>query len=493
MSIRVKLVITYIIVLFISVNIILFSGMNFVAKAIRESTQSVINNQTLEEAIRRVFDIIVDLRYMEKYEPTKLTNVKFAQDIAEDINEFKGFLLIGTHDKYSAYGIENIDEELLDIIKASEKRLIKRLHDNESYIIDWNSKSYVVIKYDFPDYQNDLAYYILVDIDDVKNIGNQYKGGFVIAIILVALIIIAPIIWITTKDIVLPLRKLEKGSREISSGNLNFHIDSKSNNEIGRVIRAYEKMRYELKKSINSQLQLEENRKQLISNISHDLKTPITSIKGYVEGIRDVAIDNPQKLDKYLAVIYTKSNDMDTMIDDLFLFSKLDLNKEIFNKELVNIRVFYNNCIDELCLEFDEKEIEITSDCKVDSDLKIYIDSQKIKRVILNIVNNAVRYMSKDKKLLNILFLQQNGYWVVQITDNGIGISSQDINKIFERFYRSEPSRNRNTGGTGLGLAIAHQIILQHNGSMEAKSEEGMWTTITFRIPLIKKGKFERN
>ena len=229
---------------------------------------------------------------------------------------------------------------------------------------------------------------------------------------------------------------------------------------------------------------MEENRKQLLSNITHDLKTPITSIKGYVQGIRDGVANDPKKLSKYLDVIYTKSIDMDAMIDDLFLFSKLDLRKEAFNMDYVDIEDFYTNFIEELHLELDNKGVELVSECLTAKDLKVFMDSQKIKRVMLNIVSNSLKFMDKQHKLFNIVFDEKNDCFTVKIKDNGIGIEQNDLVKIFDRFYRTDPSRNRNTGGSGLGLSIARQIIEQHNGTIEAHSKKGEWTEISFNIPI---------
>jgi signal transduction histidine kinase len=312
----------------------------------------------------------------------------------------------------------------------------------------------------------------------------RYNGAMVFVLLLLTAVIIGPLLYITTKDIVNPLRKLENSAQEIARGNLDFQLQSKSNNEIGSVIRSYEKMRCELKKSITRQLEMEENRKQLLSNITHDLKTPITSIKGYVQGIRDGVANDPAKLSRYLDVIYSKTEDMNAMIDDLFLFSKLDLGKEPFNKDDVELGEFYGNCVQELRLELDGRGVALAAEYHASEGRKVFMDSQKIKRVILNIVGNSLKFMDKDQKRLNLTFAEDSGNLVIKIRDNGIGIAREELDKIFDRFYRTDPSRNRNTGGSGLGLAIAWQIVEQHNGTIKAESEKGEWTEIAFSIPL---------
>ena len=486
MSLRVKLIITYIIVLVVSVVIIVFCGVGLITSAMGDAAKSMLGEQKPEDAFKSAIDIVVDVRYTEKNQPELLQLDSLPTQLAKQLNAFEGFVVVENNNQFKTYGMENLDDSLYKQIKS-----ITRIRHSMEYGIRYLDKTitldkdkYVVLKYDFQDYSGKLNYYFLVKMKSTHELLNKYYFILIIGLILLTLIIIGPLLWITTKDIVNPLKKLENCAQQIANGNLNFHLQTRSNNEIGRVMHTYERMRYELKKSIDNQLEMEENRKQLLSNIAHDLKTPITSIKGYVQGIRDGVADDPKKLSKYLDVIYTKSSDMDGMIDDLFLFSKLDLRKEAFNMEHVDINDFYSNFIEELHLELDNKGVELVSECSVESGLKVYMDSQKVKRVMLNIVCNSLKFMDKQHKLINIVFAEQDNCLRVKIRDNGIGIDQSDLVKVFDRFYRTDPSRNRNTGGSGLGLSIARQIIEQHNGTIEASSLKGEWTEISFNIPI---------
>jgi histidine kinase len=473
--------------LIVSVILIVFFGVGLITSAMSHASKSMLGKQTPEEAFKRVIDIVVDVRYTEKYQPEMLLQDSFPVQIAKQINVFNGFVVVENNKQFKTYGVENFDESLYSQIEASTTERNSLGQYGLNYCdkkVTWNNEKYAVLKYDFQDYSGKLSYYFLVKIKGTQKVVSHYYYILIIGLLLLTIIIIGPLLWITTKDIVIPLKKLENCAQQISMGNLNFHLQSKSNNEIGRVMHSYEKMRYELKKSINNQLEMEENRKQLLSNITHDLKTPITSIKGYIQGIRDGVANDPKKLSKYLDVIYTKSSDMDAMIDDLFLFSKLDLRKETFNMDYVDIEDFYMSFIEELHLELDNKGVEIVSECLTAKGLKVFIDSQKIKRVMLNIVSNSLKFMDKQQKLFNIIFTEQNDCLTVKIKDNGIGIEQNDLEKIFDRFYRTDPSRDRNTGGSGLGLSIARQIIEQHNGTIQAHSKKGEWTEISFNIPI---------
>jgi len=294
--------------------------------------------------------------------------------------------------------------------------------------------------------------------------------------------------FIVARSIIKPLYKLKTSANEIKGGNLDFHITTDSKDEIGEVCTAFEEMRARLKQSIKVQLQYEENRKELISNISHDLKTPITAIKGYIEGIRDGVADTPEKTSKYINTIYTKSCDIDKLIDELFLYSKLDLNKFPFNFTKVNVYQYIEDCIEELYFPLQKKNITINYHTTAVKPIYIVADVQQLKRVFINVIENAVKYMDKVNGEINIMIKQDESSVIIEIKDNGQGIPSDALPYIFERFYRADPARNISNGGSGLGLSIAKKIIEQHGGFIRAHSVEGEGTSMVFTLKKYKSG-----
>ncbi len=248
-------------------------------------------------------------------------------------------------------------------------------------------------------------------------------------------------------------------------------------------------MRQELKKSIDKQVQYEDNRKELISSISHDLKTPITSIKGHVEGIRDGVANTPEKLDKYLNVIYQKSQDMDQLIDDLFLFSKLDLDRVPFELKDVQILDLIDNVVGEMKLEWENETQKIIFNVNDVSNEPLYvnIDPQQIKRVMINLMQNSIKYMDKPEKEIRITVSNNKDSVQIIVADNGMGIDEEHLKYVFDRFYRVDESRNSDTGGTGLGLAITKQIIEQHQGHIIATSVLGEGTKMIIELPKERK------
>lgn len=330
--------------------------------------------------------------------------------------------------------------------------------------------------------------FLATNVEPLKKAFNKLHITISIFIIIILIATNGTLTFIVARSIIKPLYKLKASANEIKEGNLNFQIKTNSKDEIGEVCTAFEEMRARLKESIEVQLQYEENRKELISNISHDLKTPITAIKGYIEGIRDGVADTPEKMNKYINTIYTKTSDVDKLIDELFLYSKLDLNRFPFSFTRINIYQYIEDCIEELHFHLLEKNIRI-SHYRSDTDpLYVIADVQQLKRVFINIIENTVKYMDKTKGEINIIVKQDDSSAIIEITDNGQGIPSADLPYIFDRFYRADPARNIATGGSGLGLSIAKKIIEEHGGYIKVSSVEGEGTSMVFTLKKHKSG-----
>ncbi len=325
--------------------------------------------------------------------------------------------------------------------------------------------------------------------------------NFIITILLTFLISFASmsviISYIFSKKILEPITLLKKATAEISRGDLNFRIVESGDREVRELCADFEKMRIQLRDSVRMRMKYDENRKMLLSSISHDLKTPITSIEGYVQGILDGVASTPQKLEHYLKTIYSKAGQMNSMIDDLLLYSKLDLKQIPFNYEKTDIVEYFNYYISENEPELEKSNIKI----KLENDLKnskyVMIDRERFMRVILNIIGNSKKYMDKTRGQITIFLRETNLSIIIEIRDNGCGISQNNANKIFNRFYREDPSRN-SIDGSGLGLAISKQIVEGHNGKIWAISHGTDGTSIIISLGKIantmdKRGNYEKN
>lgn len=284
------------------------------------------------------------------------------------------------------------------------------------------------------------------------------------------------------KSLIEPLNRVKKAAREIQLGNLDYHISYPLNNEIGELYQTFEKMRLKLKQSQSLNVQYENSRKELISNISHDLKTPITAIKGYAQGIIDGVANNPAKIEKYLSTIFTNSVEMERLTNDLLLFSKLDIKQLPFSFECVDIKRYLEDAKEELNFDLSENNITLTLDAHYESKDLVMADRQRLIRVIHNIIENAKNHFNKPEKEIKIVLKEEENGVLIEIADNGCGIPADKIPLIFDRFYRIDCSRNRTTGGSGIGLSIAKEIIEAHQGRIWAESTEGVGTSIFFTL-----------
>ncbi|MBW7475873.1 HAMP domain-containing histidine kinase [Paenibacillus oenotherae] len=288
-----------------------------------------------------------------------------------------------------------------------------------------------------------------------------------------------------TRTIIHPLNKLRQSAEHIKDGDLTFQLQATSRDEVGQLVLTFDQMRQQLYDSIQLQLHYEENRKQLLSNISHDLRTPITTIKGYAEGIRDGVAQTQEKLDKYVGAIHTKATDMERLVDELLYYSKLDLNKEPFSFGQVELGPFLHRIADELAIEFDNHAVTVKWEEEHEQPLFVLADREKLKRVIINLLDNSLKYMNQSPKQLTIAIERNDEQATIKIADNGPGIHHDSLPHVFERFYREEPSRGQAAGGNGLGLAIARQIIEGHGGTIWAESEPGQGTSVFFTLKIF--------
>lgn len=175
---------------------------------------------------------------------------------------------------------------------------------------------------------------------------------------------------------------------------------------------------------------------------------------------------------------------MDTLIDELFLFSKLDLNRVPFQFETIELNMFMQELLEEMQMDLSEEGIEVYLQLH-SSPLYVTADCEKINRVISNLIHNSVKYMDKEAKKITVTVLSDNNTVIVKVVDNGSGIEADTLPYIFERFYRAEQSRNSSRGGSGLGLAIAKQIVEEHGGEIWAESKLGEGTSIFFSLKKV--------
>ena len=284
----------------------------------------------------------------------------------------------------------------------------------------------------------------------------------------------------TYRGVMTPLTQLKEATKNIKEGNLDFTIEKTGVDEIGDLCDDFEEMRKRLKESAEEKVAFDKENKELISNISHDLKTPITAVKGYVEGIMDGVADTPEKMDKYIKTIYNKAIDMDRLINELTTYSGIDNNRIPYNFHRINVADYFGDCVEEVGLDLEQRGIKLNYSNLVSPDTVVIADPEQMKKVINNIISNSVKYMDKPDGHIDIRILDEVDSIQVEIEDNGKGIAQKDLQKIFERFYRTDASRNSAQGGSGIGLSIVKKIVEDHGGYVWATAKEGEGTCMHF-------------
>ncbi len=286
------------------------------------------------------------------------------------------------------------------------------------------------------------------------------------------------------KNIIGPLESLQRGVDEVAGGNYGFTIDVEDNNSLGTLIKSFNAMSYQLKMVRDTNDKYEMNRKKLLAGISHDLKTPITSILGYVEGISEGVANSPEKMKMYMDIIYKNAKYTNTLIDDLFLFSKLDINQMKYQMQKINVKDYFDDIFIEKKIDLEERGNIVKYFSEVDENMEMYIDPKMVYRIISNLISNAIKYNDKEQVVLKCRLekIQGKNGIMVTVKDNGMGIEEKELDNIFDVFYRVDKARNKDIGGSGLGLSISRQLVEAHDGKISATSTLGKGTKFTFTL-----------
>ena len=414
--------------------------------------------------------VISQLQTTIQEKPAALDDVSYLEDINSQLGTYSSFIIVRRQGDIYFNGSDDDDVVIEDT---------DGYQPAGNYII--GDTPYHLRQIDFNFANGDegsiqILTPVTMVVDQLRNI---YTRLLVISVIILFVASSIAIFWLY-QSIVQPLGKLKVAAENIKDGNLDFNVVTEAEDEIGELCTAFEEMRSKLKEQIDINMQYEKENKELISNISNDLKTPITAIKGYVEGIRDGVADTPEKMDKYIRTIYNKATDMDKLIDELFLYSKLDSNSLNYSFAKINVNDYFEDCADEISLDLESRNIIFSYHNYVDKDTIIIADPEQLKRVINNIVGNSVKYTGNKQGVISLRIKDEPEFIQVEIEDNGKGIAKNELPRIFERSYRTDASRNSSQGGSGLGLSIAKKIIEEHGGKIWARSTEGMGTTLCF-------------
>ena len=487
MKLKTKLLITFLILILapIMFTSLAFFGisryqMNAVKKlyGVENASYETLSN-TPAMLSRITKDAYTGMQAKSESDPDAFEDTAYLDSVNLDLEARYSFLVVRKDQDYIYVG-KDTDQDQEELLGSLPDYKMQESDQDVGIYIGGDLQALVKqLDFSFTDGEEGTAFIVTSVgsmIPEVESMVTDSVLVLVMILIFTSLILTA---WIY-KSIVTPIHHLQVATKKITDGNLDFEMPAGGDDEIGELCTDFEEMRRRLKESAEEKLESERQNKELISNISHDLKTPITAIKGYVEGIQDGVASSPEKLNKYIRTIYNKANDMDRLIDELTFYSKIDTNKIPYNFSKINVAEYFGDCVEEVGLDMETRGIELGYFNYVDEDVVVIADAEQMKRVINNIIGNSLKYLDKKKGILNIRIKDDGDFIQVIIEDNGKGIAAKDLPYIFDRFYRTDSSRNSSKGGSGIGLSIVKKIIEDHGGRIWATSKEGIGTEIHF-------------
>lgn len=395
------------------------------------------------------------------------------------------------------------EKELEQIIKSKEKKVEKQPYSiRVKGLVIVVTSMMVALVYalcigilfiNLPD-DNKESYEITISVDETINVewdkvlyinDNGKKvlnSSLIIKVIFLVVSSIAVFLFIYYKlmeKISLQIKQMKQSLDFIAEGEFGFVIDDSGDDEIAWIAKNINDLSKRVEKLIEAEREIEKTKNELVVSIAHDLRTPMTSIKGYLDLINTKELDEPTRK-KYTLIAYEKALRLETLVEDLFTYTKFSLGQYSTNFSRINIMCLLEQLVDEFYPQFMENDLECDFHCE-NGDYFIDADGELLARLFANLLSNSVKY-GKDGKRISVNMAADKSDVTIKVTNYGKIIPKKDLDKIFDKFYRLENSRNASTGGTGLGLAIVKQITDIHKGSIDVDSDIN-GTVFTVRIP----------
>lgn len=309
----------------------------------------------------------------------------------------------------------------------------------------------------------------------------------VLAGVLLCLLVAGVCILVTSRltgRITATLKTLRQAADNLREGDLDFQILACDAQELDELSQSLESVRQRLKAAAVAEAAAQEERGLLMANLSHDLRTPITAIKGYVEGIQDGIANTPEKQHHYLDIVYNKSVVLEKLVRNMSDFSEYELGRMQYHFEYVEMGPFLRDLGEEYREDVQNNGMSFT--CQIPRGCYVVTaDRSKLKRVLDNLISNAIKYGRPGGEIILAAEEYEKGL-VIQVSDNGKGISTQALHHVFDSFFRADSARSSSVPGSGLGLAICRSIVDSHHGKIWLTSEEGEGTRAFIYLPLQK-------
>ena len=486
MKLKTRIIISFFIIV---LEPLLFTGIAFLAftqyqfSAIER--QYGIENPTYE-SLANMAEVVNHLtnekmesiKEVARQQPSRFEDIVYLDELNKELQEMHSYILVQEDERVIYYGCENYPVELVE--KLSQFQDFDASTSDGLYLGGRVQALVKQVTFETSQVKDGSVFIVSNILQTLPQVKELFKNMLVTVVVILVTTALGLTWWIY-RGVIAPLDKLRMATQKIKSGDLDFSVASEGVSEIADLCQDFEEMRQRLKETAEEKVEFDKESKELISNISHDLKTPITAVKGYVEGIMDGVANTPEKMERYIKTIYNKANEMDRLINELTFYSKMDTNKIPYTFNKISVTEFFDDCAEDLQTELGAKNVEFYYSNYVEPEVTVIADAEQIKRVVNNIVSNSLKYTDSDKpKKINLRVRDVGDFIQVEIEDNGKGIAAKDLPNIFDRFYRTDASRNSSKGGSGIGLSIVKKIMEDHGGKVWATSKEHTGTVMYF-------------
>jgi len=446
----------------------------FVSLKLSENFEQKISKELKSNAML-LGDVLKDDLRAGKYEDIRQKTRRLADelDLRITVVDRQGKVLADSETDPSLMGNHS---DRLEIIEAIEKGFGQSTHFSDTLNYDMK---YVAMRVDHGESILGVVRFALPLSQVQLEIRLIYRVVLfgAIAAVMIALMVA----YFVSRSITLPVRQMKETAQRIAKGDFSRRVKVRSRDEFGQLAKSLNTMADELQQKIESLKQMNRIRTDFVANVSHELKTPLTLIKGYIETLQDKAMDDKDKARKFIAIIKEHSDRLGHIIDDLLSLSELELSKDCLYQTEFDLK----ELVHEISLGFEralaEKKQTLTMNVQ-GGDLRINADRDKIEQVFVNLIDNAIKY-TKESGRIELSLLEQDQAVSVTVQDSGIGIPKEHLDRVFERFYRVDKARSRELGGTGLGLGIAKHIVLVHKGKITIESELNKGTKVSVTLP----------
>ncbi len=484
MKFRTRLWLSFLIIIFVPIilSVALLYGVYVVQNRGAETTADS-NYNMLTDSVRLMSKYTADeyssLKEKAEDDPQSVLDASYLQQLNDSLRDRFSYVVVMTQEEVVFDGSgENAEVPWDDLPAYGESGTI----ENSFVFID---DEYPTILRQVDVSVDDLGQFSIYLITTANATLPEVRaliGNFIVGAIAILLITaLALVTWIY-RGMMPEVDNLRHAAENIKEGNLEepIKVNENSTDEFKELGYTFEEMRLHLLENTKEKLEGEKEQKQLISNIAHDLKTPITAIKGYAEGLLDGIASTPEKQEAYVKIIYSKANEMNTLINELSLYSKIDTNRIPYEFQHIPVKDYFMDCAEEIGMDLENQQIAMSYYNYVNDDVEIIADPEQLQRVIHNIIGNSVKYMGHDHGHINMRIKDVGDFIQVELEDNGKGIPAKDLPYIFDRTFRGDASRNSGTGGSGIGLSVVKKIVEDHGGKVWATSKVNVGTVVYF-------------